>query len=103
MSRDVNMFPFTNVREQCRLQDTQNRYWVYWSPSKPTGGGCNSYTLSLDGTGPWSYKGQPVRLLSVNGIGEVRWEVKVRDGLECPDTGWGGEGAVKYFELVPLA
>jgi hypothetical protein len=95
------MFPFRDVRSQCRLQTIESNDWVYWSHRKESGGGCNSYTLQLGENGPWLYKGQRVYLLSVNGIGETRWEVRVSDGINYPDTGRGGEGAVKYFGLAP--
>lgn len=85
-----------------KLYDTVSSPWVYWSPRKPTGGGFNSYICLKSDRGDWYLNGERVQLLSVNGMGEVRWPVWVRDGLRWPDESMGGEGAVAYFGLKPV-
>jgi hypothetical protein len=50
---------------------------VWWSPRKPSGGGYNSYVIVHDPRGPFrSPKGDRVSLVSVNGHGEIRWDVQ---------------------------
>jgi len=66
---------------------------VYWS------GTGNSYVVVQDAKGPWVYALEPglsqrVRLLSINGIGEVRWGVSSEQGSTS-----GDRDAAEYFGL----
>lgn len=64
---------------------------IFWSER------CNSYVLTEPGTHP-RFKlpdGTPVRLVSINGIGEIRWDVE-RWGLGPDQDG----PAVEHFKLT---
>jgi len=69
---------------------------VYWSE------GFNSYVMVQPQGQPgqfWHETEGLVNLYSVNGHGEVRWEVTARSA-ENPYSDWGGEGAAIAFGLV---
>ena len=81
------------------LQSHSNpgRDQVYWSPRGIVDGrgGFNSFVLVEDERGVWrAPNGERVALLSINGIGEVRWDVTCH-GIHY------GEGAVAHFGLTP--
>jgi hypothetical protein len=62
---------------------------VFWSPrwrapDSSYGGGCNSYVLRAAPYGFVTGDGRKCSIVSINGIGEARWEVRPFD--------------VKYFE-----
>jgi hypothetical protein len=79
---------------------TMTSYGIWWSPVKEGGGGHNTYVLVRSDTGPYvAPSGERVRLLSINGGGEVRWSVEPYSALNSPGTGFGGEGAFAAFEL----
>ncbi len=68
---------------------------VYWSPRKPTGGGYNSFVVVADERGPFvTSDGARVALISINGIGEIRWSVD-RSGS------WA-EGSIEHFALTAV-
>lgn len=70
---------------------------VYWSPRgiHDGRGGFNSFCLVDNPDGPWrAPSGERVSLYSINGIGEIRWDVTVH-GIHY------GEGAVEHFGLMP--
>lgn len=54
---------------------------VFWTER------ANSYVLVQDddGRAPWMHNGTPVYCYSVNGIGEVRWNLTPRDVYEYED------------------
>jgi len=80
-------------------------------------GGCNSYVVantSRDGTeGPFIVDAQCVNLYSINGIGEIRWEVTKQDlinalrleaeGITDPSEGTCIEmlAAARHFGILP--
>ena len=69
---------------------------VFWSkPDPSTGrGGCNSFVCVEDPRGFWlTEDGQRVNLISINGIGEIRWTI---DGSHMVH--WA-EGSVEHFKL----
>lgn len=77
---------------------------VFWSKRsyKPDGEvdrhGHNSFVIVADVRGGWLTKdGVEVALLSVNGIGEIRWSVSSREYDHC-----NAEGAIEHFGLTPL-
>lgn len=74
---------------------------VWWSPQKwrdegnrlDPAGGFNSFCLLADPNGRWvARSGERVSLVSINGIGEIRWSVD-------PNSPHYGEGAVDHFGL----
>jgi hypothetical protein len=74
---------------------------VYWSPQRwrdengrlEPAGGFNSFCLVENPDGRWvARSGERVSLLSINGIGEIRWSVE-------PGSEHYGEGAVEHFGL----
>lgn len=71
---------------------------VYWSPRglHDGRGGFNSFVLVADAErGQWRMAdGKRVNLLSINGIGEIRWTVD-------PHSKHYGEGAEMHFRLMP--
>jgi len=78
------------------LLTDRNTPKVWWSKDY------NSYVVALDGRGEWMMEnGTRVNLLSINGIGEIRWGV----------AHWGmgmnrrfndeERGAIEYFGLQP--
>ena len=63
---------------------------VYWSERT------NSYVCVADTHGPWvTSDGKPCALLSINGIGEIRWSVPAKPFDEEQIA------AVKHFGLKP--
>lgn len=89
---------------------------IYWSPRKfredgHPGGGLNSYVLIEGGHYAFPYHGMFVRLVCVNGAGEIRWDVPKREIQVAQDhlkAGTLKEGwdmfemyhAAKHFGLV---
>lgn len=76
---------------------------VFWSPQKyhPNGdpaGGFNSFVVVDDPKhGNFATPdGQRVSVISVNGIGEIRWRVEIYGDKPHYD-----EGSVEHFELKP--
>lgn len=75
---------------------------VFWSPQRwrddgdrmNPAGGFNSFVLVEDPKGRWMQRRSEKRvsLLSINGIGEIRWSVE-------PGSEHYGEGAVQHFDL----
>lgn len=59
---------------------------VYWTREA-------SYVLVADPLGGWNCGGRRVSLLSINGLGEIRWGVRPGTGRE--------ENVVKHFGLTP--
>ena len=54
-----------------------------------------TYVLVEREDGPWTCEGQRVALYSVNGAGEVRWDITSADG-------WGGNAAKQAIEAFGL-
>lgn len=74
-----------------RLTSVANTSQVFWSHKH------NSYVIVEDEKGEWSYYGKRVALLSINGIGEIRWRVTEMKGSTEGDT-----DAVHWFNLRRL-
>jgi len=54
------------------MRANDHPYKEYRAPA----GGCNSYVLVASEKGPFTFDGQRVMLVSINGIGESRWNVR---------------------------
>ena len=71
---------------------------VFWSENY------NSYVLVIpqdDEQGQfWHETEGQVNLYSVNGSGEVRWDVTAFNAENAPEGGFGGEGAAQAFGLI---
>jgi hypothetical protein len=77
-------------RVAVRLHVAANTSDVFWSARS-----C-SYVVNDNPTGQWSTPdGTPCDLLSINGIGEIRWAVSSPDGNTAGDL-----EAVEYFGLT---
>ena len=101
--RAANIVPFNDVCKEVALTSFRNTERVYWSPKNPEGGGFNSYVLQRSPRGGWMHRGEQVKLFSVNGMGEVRWEVHPRNyTYGGSGNSFGGEGAVEYFGLTAI-
>lgn len=112
----ATVFKLGDRRVDVKLYSTETTRDVYWSPRGPDGhGGFNSYVLAECVRWPTA---QPtlrlglarVHLYSINGAGEVRWEVeayrmhRVLKGLEQGRQPRGDDeefyGAFKHFGLT---
>jgi hypothetical protein len=66
------------------LNNMRNADNIYWDTSFCETGGpgdkgfkrCNSYALVDNDEGPWMREGRRYDCLSINGMGEIRWEVR---------------------------
>lgn len=76
-----------------KLVNHQSNDKVFWSPRKVhengRATGMNSYVI-VPGIDSWNgvdflFEGQKVRLLSINGIGEIRWEVFTNEISQAKD------------------
>lgn len=80
------------IRVDVSLYDMNTKPDIFWSPRKfriengrqEPAGGCNSYVLVEEtdpapGINELLFEGKRVRLYSINGAGEVRWEVFARE------------------------
>jgi hypothetical protein len=92
MARRTKVVRFTELGGRgvkLALTDTRDTEQVFWSPQH------NSYVVSHDPQGWWTKDGVPCSLFSVNGIGEIRWNVLSREGATNGDT-----DAIDYFGLT---
>lgn len=107
LDEDNACVPYRDVTREARLHTRRGDARVFWSPAVDRAdgshGGGNSYVLEFDDSGPWLYRGHRVRLLSINGVGEIRWVVRPQDWRFVPSRGAGGEGAVEYFGLKEVS
>lgn len=75
---------------------------VFWSERVEKDGevvrhGGNSFVVVASDTGDWRTRdGERVALLSVNGIGEIRWSVSAQQYDHR-----NAEGSIEHFELEP--
>jgi len=71
---------------------------IYWSKNY------NSYVMVVPKDGDqgefWHETEGQVDLYSVNGAGEIRWNISARDAESLPSGGFGGEGAAQAFGLL---
>ena len=101
-------------RADIALTSMRSNKQVFWSPrwegEGGSAGGCNSYVLLETEQGEFTVNGKKVELTSINGHGEIRWEILQGeiDNLLEREKGehWNpvcnGEGlkAARYFNLI---
>jgi hypothetical protein len=83
-----------------QLTTTRNTPGVFWSRRH------NSFVIVRDEQGPWRLGTERVALLSINGIGQVRWAVRPpAPGAVVADDTYGDaqedRDAAAYFTLEP--
>lgn len=76
---------------------------VFWSKQRyhddgSPAGGFNSFVCVADEKGEWlTEDGQKVALLSINGIGEIRWRISTA-AYDLRNA----EGSIEHFNLKPV-
>jgi len=106
--RGVKVYSVSGHRVDVRLHSTRDPEGVFWSDRS------NSYVVATTPRGEYTLKGKPVALYSVNGIGEIRWDVPrwaldhalkmEKDGKLTPDSdAYEQLQAARYYGLTPAA
>lgn len=109
------MFKIVGGRVDVRLDSMRTTKDVFWSPtwegSGGARGGCNSFVMVETEYGSFLSKdGKTCALMSINGIGEVRWDInksRIQQDVENSKESWWkddqhGENikAAKHFGLL---
>lgn len=90
--------PYGGHGVQIGLQHANNTAQVFWSQQY------NSFVITPDPKGQWlTPDDEQVSLLSINGIGEIRWPVMhYGSGMKYFREGSEELAAIDYFHLKPL-
>jgi hypothetical protein len=103
LAQAPRIFPLGGHGVDTKLAHMRTTPDVYWSPPRehPGGGrgGGNSYVLAEPSSlrPAWLSEGRPCALYSINGIGEIRWDIPPSQVSFVDDA----FGAVAHFRLTP--
>ena len=99
MTRERRAVEYGGYGVNLQLPRDNNTPEVYWSKDSQ-GRPNNSYVVATNPTGPWKMDdGTRVDLVSINGIGEIRWRIEPPPFRDL-DVRHEPAEAVDYFRLA---